>query len=85
MNDLAQFLLARFRDQPPVDVETRRMVVLDCQRAIVAEHKGWQRYQTTLRQLAAPYADHPDFRDEWRLSQNVPRGQHDPSADHGDD
>jgi predicted metal-dependent HD superfamily phosphohydrolase len=84
MNDLAQFLLARFREQPPVDVDARRIVVLDCQRAIAAEHKGWQRYATELRQLAAPYAAHPGFRDEWRIEDGLPRGEHDPSPDRHD-
>jgi hypothetical protein len=67
MNDLAQFLLARFREQPPFDVDARRIVVLDCQRAITAERKGWERYETTLCVLAVPYAEHLAFRAEWRI------------------
>jgi predicted metal-dependent HD superfamily phosphohydrolase len=67
MNDLARFLLTRLREQPPADVDARRIAVLDCQRAIAAENVGWQTYEVALRRLAARYADHPDFHDEWRI------------------
>jgi hypothetical protein len=40
-------------------------VLAECaaKRRIVARHSQWER---TLRDLGAVYADHPDYRDEWR-------------------
>jgi predicted metal-dependent HD superfamily phosphohydrolase len=67
VNDLAQFLLARLREQPPADVDAQRIAVLDWQRAIAAERVGWQTYEVALRRLAARYAGHPDFHDQWRI------------------
>jgi hypothetical protein len=36
------------------ECEARRRIVTEC---------GWE---TVMRHLALPYADHPDYRDEWR-------------------
>jgi hypothetical protein len=57
------------------------MAVLDWQRAIAAERVGWEAYEIALRRLAARYADHSDFHDQWRIDYD-PR--HGPSQDAGD-
>lgn len=50
----------------------QRRVRAECQalRRVVAEWGPFETYdgEHLLRVLAVPYADHPDFRDEWRSS-----------------
>lgn len=50
---------------------------------IDCENEAWP--CPTLRLLALPYADHPDYRPEWSLVVGgLPRGQQGPTADYGE-
>lgn len=57
------------------DIESKRRIIRECWAAVERDrmHSGWRPRQTeydlaayTLRLLALPYADHPDYRKEWR-------------------
>jgi hypothetical protein len=54
--DAAARLIAHFAVPARVlaECESKRRIVTEC---------GWE---TVMRHLALPYADHPDYRDEWR-------------------
>jgi hypothetical protein len=75
--NLTEFLLARIAEDAAraEDLESRRSLA-DCEakRRIVRMHQppticGWDCRDgrcPTLRALALPYADHPDYREEWK-------------------
>jgi hypothetical protein len=54
------------------DVEAKRRIVAELEHADPYDmdywggRGGYDRAQTTLRLLALPYVDHPDYRQEWR-------------------
>lgn len=68
---LDAFLLARFLDEPD-----ERAAVVEASRRVVAGALRWSAEHdvpleqtpqyATMRHLAAPYAGHPDWREEWR-------------------
>ena len=59
------------------ECEAKRRIVDRCERDMVAEGESASGYdiiahtdalaRDTLEFLALPYADHPDYREEWRL------------------
>ena len=58
------------------EVEAKRRILGEhetrngrCRVCAATAHGNWQRFRApcfTLRLLALPYADHPDYREEWR-------------------
>jgi hypothetical protein len=39
---------------------------IDCLRRVREGVPGWEAYEHALRREAAHYADHPEYREEWR-------------------
>ena len=53
------------------DLAAKRAIVVKCQEQLVHPHScpvGRYLARDTLKLLAAPYADHPDFDEAWRLA-----------------
>jgi hypothetical protein len=73
--DLPDDVFAHARTQSPVrvlaEVEAKRLFLADhdgVHRCDWGEHRGADHlgWCTTLKRLALPYADHPDFDEDWK-------------------
>jgi hypothetical protein len=50
------------------ECEAKRRILTDPQPEYREDYHGWHiTKQAMLRYIAQPYADHPDFREEWRV------------------
>jgi hypothetical protein len=50
------------------DCEAKRRIVDDLGNYRQPHDPDWTTAQVVLKLLALPYADHPDYREEWRLA-----------------
>jgi hypothetical protein len=48
------------------EVDAKRRIIAECERTLAYEDHGHAVAEFVLQGLALPYADHPDFREEWR-------------------
>ena len=64
LNDDERRELLTSRTRVLAEVDAKRQIVAKCDN--VADGSAWDLAQAVLRLLALPYADHPEYRPEWK-------------------